>query len=124
MYCKIRADGKHKRGAESHHLTINQIIVLSTDTIWLNFQDNFGVNTINILVVHHAYILRIIFFFCFLFVNLFLVLIFSVWKNMSNTYQMHSENITKNDFVQFLNFTHVRKLNVGYRVTTRTSVDQ
>ena len=43
---------------------------------------------------------------------------------MSNTYQMHSENITKNDFVQFLNFTHVRKLNVGYRVTTRTSVDQ
>lgn len=105
-------------------MTINQIIVLSTDTIWLNFQDNFGVNTINILVVHHAYILRIIFFFCFLFVNLFLVLIFSVWKNMSNTYQMHSENITKNDFVQFLNFTHVRKLNVGYRVTTRTSVDE
>ncbi|KAL0660421.1 hypothetical protein Bca4012_081006 [Brassica carinata] len=32
LYCKIRADGKHKRGAESHHLTIHQIIVLSTDT--------------------------------------------------------------------------------------------
>lgn len=33
-----------------------------------------------------------------------LVLIVLIWKNMSNTYKMHSENITMNEFKQVVKF--------------------